>query len=255
MTIRSQQSPDFFPQPEFSNELFSAAVWQKGYDVIVEEAYMCPCKSENGFVSTCQNCKGTGWVFVNPIQTRAIVTSINERLQYKQWSQEALDDILVTLQYIDRLAYMDRISFVNDTSLYSEVCQLRTSGDERFIFTTYEPSEIESVLLFSNVTTNLVRLTSDDYEISTNNSGSVVITYNVSAIPSFNNQVSIRYKHTKQYHVLNTPHDLRSQMRIDVNGQEEKINLPINALCRTAHQLLSRKNFDGTGLLDNSWKI
>ena len=59
-SIRTQTPPTLVGKsnPVFDNSEFSAAVWNKGLDVIVEEAVECPCKTDdNDYLAT--NYKGS----------------------------------------------------------------------------------------------------------------------------------------------------------------------------------------------------
>ena len=116
--VITTQSPNLIGQPsvEFRKNDFDAAIWNKGYDVIVEQAIRCPHNyKDNQAITTCQNCLGLGWVFVNPKQTKAIITSINTETKEKQWSEEKLGTIQVTTRDVDRFGNMERITLKNDS--------------------------------------------------------------------------------------------------------------------------------------------
>lgn len=238
-----------FTQPEFDN-----AIFDKGYEVIWYEAVRCPCnKAREGHLSTCNNCLGLGWVFVNPIQTKALITSINKDTKYKYWSQELSGTVNVTLRDQERLSVMDKIVLKNKFSLMSELRDVREVAGQKFIFTTYPIDQIHSVFLFNSVSTKLVRLTMDEYMVSTDNP--YVLKINKTPLPTgFNNVVSIKYKHKVQYNVIDLPHDLRYSTELNRKGQEIELPLPIQAIARKSEYLTGYSvNYDGTGILDNSY--
>jgi hypothetical protein len=162
MTIRTATKPNSigtgrvdFIQSEYDNLIF-----EKGYSVVVYEAVRCPCNnSREGGLSGCQNCLGLGWTFINPIKTKAVITSINKDTRYKHWSAELMGTVALTVRDSDRLATMDKIVLKDRTSIYSELRDLRTSQDnQKFIFTTYPINQVVSIFLFDGVDKPLIKL-------------------------------------------------------------------------------------------------
>ena len=82
-SIRTQTPPNLGNYPKvdiFRREDFNEALWENGYDVRLEEAVACPCKGTSADAKvTCSNCLGTGWVFINPIRTRAFINACYSR--------------------------------------------------------------------------------------------------------------------------------------------------------------------------------
>lgn len=259
-SIRQDTPPNIIgqPNPVFDENAFDASIWNHGYDIVVEKAIQCPCKDkETGKnLPTCQNCRGVGWFFINPIETKGIVTGINDTLKYKAYSPEFIGDISLTIRNNIRLSYMDRIIFKNDYSILSEnkiVREFEDTGTKYFIFLSYEAYQIEDVFVFQGEDKALIRLTSSQYSVNSNNGFVLDLDYDFTTITKFSGNVGIRYKHEKQHHVVDLPHDFRRSFKIDVNGKEEKLLLPVNAICRVAHQVLDLANYDGDGIIDNSY--
>ena len=78
---------------DFNKPSFEKLIYQKGLDVVWEQAIHCPCKDDeaaNQGLSSCKNCGGTGWVFINPEETKMIIHSMNLNTRYKEWSMEKL---------------------------------------------------------------------------------------------------------------------------------------------------------------------
>lgn len=70
--------------PEFMRSEFDSAVYLKGYEVIIEKALRCPCNAPDSPLTDCQNCFGTGYFYVNPVSTHALITGINGNNDYKR---------------------------------------------------------------------------------------------------------------------------------------------------------------------------
>ena len=75
------------PRADLHKREFDTLIHQKGRDVLLETALQCPCKSPStNQQSDCKNCGGTGWIFVNPRETRMVLTAINAVTEFRPWS-------------------------------------------------------------------------------------------------------------------------------------------------------------------------
>ena len=258
MTIRTQTPPDLTGQPKasFSPVAFDALIFQQGYRVLHEEARICPCRSrESGSpLSTCQNCRGFGLVFINPVETRAIISGINKKTKYgEEWSEASIGTISTTLMNVNKLAENDRITFLEVVSKRSETLRVRNVGGQKFVFLTYKPVEILDVFYFEGSTVPLVKVYEADYELSDSNE--YVVMLNFVAPAEFNNTVVVTYNCNPGYHVIDLPHDLRAGTAINPSGQVVKIDLPVQAILRKAHLVLGLSDYEGgISILDNSYK-
>lgn len=242
------------PTPTLKKDLFDGNIWGYGYEVLVDKAIECPCKQsgKNSNQINCQNCRGTGWVFINPVKTKAIITSINQDTKYKPWSQELIGNISITFRDIDNVAFMDRITLIDESTIFSQICPIRTATDAtKFIFAAYGIESIEDIFVFAGESSPLVKLTSDKYSISTDNPFVVEFTTNALS-SSINNSVSIRYKHKIQYNILDMPHVVRSSPDLNNLGQLKKQKLPTQYIARLSHYVV-QPNYDGSGIIDNSY--
>lgn len=243
------------PRTSFVKNNFDSLLWNMGYDIIYYHAVECPCKREGSVnLVDCQNCLGLGWVFINPLQTKAIITSINKNTEYKYWSPEFKGTVAATLRDIERLAYMDKLVLKDKTSILSEIRPVRESGAQKFIFTSYPVDSISSIFLFSSSTTALIKLTTAQYSISTSNPYVVKLDAGIIYPAGFNDVVSIDYEHKIQYNVIDIPHDVRDSTKINTNGKNEIVKLPIQAICQKSHYITGESpKYDGTGIKDNSF--
>lgn len=130
MSIRQSTPPNLIGQPDnklFRKNDFDSLIWLKGYSVIIEQAIACPCRGKSGSaLPTCQNCLGLGWVFVNPVETKALITSINVNTKFKEWSPELTGTVQITVRDEDRLSFFDKVTFKTRTSILSEVKPVQT---------------------------------------------------------------------------------------------------------------------------------
>lgn len=259
MSIR-KASPTFAPgtpRVDFSLNVFDKLIDDKGYEIIKYDAISCPCKLEGSeSLVNCENCLGLGWVFINPIEIKAILTSINRDTKYKYWSPEFLGTVSVTVKDLDsqRLSHMDKIVMKNETSILSEVRPVKTTGTQKFIFTSYPIKEVNSVFLFNGSTNPLIRLTEDQYSISEDNPYVLKLDSGITFPTDFNNSISIDYKHRVEYLIQDIPHNIRVSTYLDSKGKSDHQSLPVQAIARLAHYVNGNPiNYDGSGLQDNSY--
>lgn len=256
MTIRTATPPNMIGIPEvalFKKDLFEAVIFQKGYDIIIENAIECPCKGKSGAAkTTCQNCLGLGWTFINPVATKAIISNINNPTKFKSWSPEFTGTVSVTLRDEERIALMDRITFSSRQSILSEVKPVLNTGTQKFVFCSYRVKVIRSIYIFNSDISKLTKLASSTYSIKTDNPMIIELT-GVTYPADFNGVITIEYEHEISYNVVDLPHDFRSTFLLNENGQNTEHNLPIQAIARRS-QLVTGvpTNYAGTNLIDNS---
>lgn len=234
---------------------FEALIHNKGYDILVEKALRCPCEThKTGIRSDCQNCFGTGYFFINPLKTRAIITGINVDSQYKDWSAERVGNVSLTVRDDEKenLSFMDKVTLLGKYARFSQNLEVRYTDDETeaFVFTTYKIGKIEAVYSFDQPNAPLIKISPEKYSISEENG--CVLKIDSDVIPA-NEQLSVCYRHEIQYNVIDLPHELRASYIKNKDGREERIFLPMNAVARRSHFILNEAvNFDGTGVQNNS---
>lgn len=238
----------------FYSEEFEKLIWDKGYDVIHEKSLQCPCKSKRvNQLANCKNCGGTGWLFINPVQTKMVLRNMNENTQYKAWSKENLGNVALSSLNINRLTNMDRITVIKAEANFNEVRHfLKSEEDILFTYCSYHIKTIEYVGLFVNETTALTRLVKDiDYTFDGNK---LYLTnkYVTNYVDDNTYSVTIRYIHQPQYHVLDINRQVANSSKM-LDGKEEFQNLPIAAVGRRAHFVLDTENIAINRLLDNSY--
>lgn len=238
-----------YPNVEFRAGEFDATVYRKGYDVIFEKALRCPCNYQHPLID-CQNCHGTGFFFVNPTKTKAIMTSINQDNQYKNWTNELLGTVSVTVRDVNKInvGYLDRFTIKDEYSYFSENLIVRKVNEDLFVFTTYKPINLISIHGFISSKEKL--FVTENNTINPDNPYCIII--NDSRIKE-GDVVSVYYKHELTYRVIDIPHIVRaSWAKNKSTGIEEKIQLPIQVVGRLCHLIsLDKPNFDGSGIITN----
>ena len=123
-------------QADFIPQEFRVLIENQGYDCIYERAIMCPCLAEdsNEHRMTCQNCGGSGWLFVNPTQMRFVLTSI--KLDETFGPEGKLDTgmMYATSTSLVKLSKMDRITVLDGETAHSEVLHMKKDVDDTGLF-------------------------------------------------------------------------------------------------------------------------
>ena len=255
--IKRATPPSFLGQPDnklFRKNDFDAAIFQKGYNIILEQSIACPCRGKSGEARpTCQNCMGYGWIFINPKETKAILTSLNATTKYQQWSPELIGTINITVRDIERLSFLDKITLRDRTSVMSEVRPIIESEGERFIFCSYKVKKVNFIFIFNGDTNKLINITPDDFEVVQNNNFVIKIKDSVNLPVNFNDVISVDYEYNPSYVVVDIPHDIRASFITNNKGQFEEIILPVQGVARKSHIVLGEpSNYLGNNLIDNS---
>jgi len=254
--IRTQVAPNlsYFPKVNGMNPNdFNSAIWENGFKVRHDRAVVCPCKLNTPAAdSRCHNCLGSGWVFINPIETQAFITSINKSTTYKEWSPQFIGTVAVTMMNSNRVSFMDRITLLQRDSIMSEglsVLLHPTDPTKRFVFCTYPVEMIESIFVLDTVETPLTLLNKNQYYVSTKNP--FIVEFVSPLAPVY---VSITYRHKVTYNVIDIPHDFRISRSYDDNGKKKLEEMPVQAIARkTQYGLGKASNYEGDNILNNSY--
>jgi len=235
--------------------LYEEAIENQGYNIFIEKAIKCPCKSKgtDSALPSCSNCRGYGWVFINKVQTRGIVHSMNLKTEFKEWSETNLGNASLTIRDVNKIAFMDRITINDGETIHSQ--RLYPYHDKRrneiYAAAIYDIVEMQELYLFDGSDNKLVLLQQDvDYVIRDN----FVILDNkyISKNDFLGLHLSARYTHRPQYHVMDITRDVMvSQIRgFGINGD---LDMPVNAMIRRSHYVVDEENLEGNLILDNSY--
>lgn len=135
-----------FARADFKPELFDTLIKQKGYRVIWEKGMFCSCiDAESGQPDyNCPACHGKGYIYIDPKETRAVITSINGRKDQDRIGLNDQGSAYLTPLSTELVGFRDRFTFCDFTVKLSEVL---TKGDDRC---RYPVKEICSVMQLKN---------------------------------------------------------------------------------------------------------
>ncbi len=233
-----------------------ATIRDKGYDVIIEKAYICPCKSKDthSHLQVCKNCGGSGYLFCNPTRTKLIISGLaaDNKLKeaaLREWGLIEGGTVKITAINADKFTYMDRITVLDATAEHNQILYPTLSDDDTqlFAFTQYDIVGFDFAGLYVDEDTRLQKLEEPaDYSFQDN-----IITFNSQYNDLTNASVTVRYVHRPVFHIIDV---LRESMTSTKGqyGTQTKLVMPIHAIARRAHLIKDAENFDGDRLLDNS---
>lgn len=243
------------PRVDFDKDAFDVLIQQKGYDVFLEKGMHCPCRSKDtgsAQLPSCHNCGGSGFIFINKTRTRMVLKSMNLSTKYKEWSKENAGTVSITARDIERLSFMDRITLIDAETTFNQLIypKLTEDGTILYAYTIYDIKEIIDIFLFIGAGVKLKRLVENtDYTYENN-----ILRLNDSYKVVMNPQISIKYVHAPQFHVIDNVRDTINTFEI-VGGKEVSVKLPINAVGRRSHYVLDAENYIDDRVFDNSYNI
>lgn len=239
-------------QVRFQPWRFDSLVFDKGYEVWIDRALRCPCtvKGTGQPLVSCNNCLGSGWVFVNRIETRIAVQQLNANIKYENWSQTTTGMAKVTARATDKIAFMDRIILREVEGYFNEVMRTRAISGRQVAFTIYEPLQIESIYLYKSDKQPLHPLKEvDDYILD---GFKIMLTDNYNSMEDLS--ISIRYRHCLTYHVIDMNRDIMKVREKDCDySYEDLTNMPIGGIARKSHYIFDNLKYEAEGrLIENS---
>lgn len=241
-------------QPFLKKSDFNKAIFAQGYNSLIERALPCPCvdSATGNALPNCMNCGGTKWVFIDKTATKLLLQSMNTRTKFQNWSEEDRGTVSVSARADNRLAFMDRITNLELSSIHAEVISPRVIQNKLFAFTIYFPIKIDDIFLFESTTSPFIPLSSADFTLVENR---------IVLIDKFKNlnvkefSIVVRYTHNPQFHVIDITREAAAGKAEDCefdNPTQDKDQFPVHAVARRAHYLLDAPNLAGLSLFDNT---
>lgn len=256
VTYQTPPSP-MTPRVTWDVERFEKLIQTQGYDALIDRALRCPCveRSTGQALTTCKNCMGRGWMFVDRTQTRIISQSMDSRKQYADWSELNRGTARITTKGVDKLGFMDRIILTQLEEYYAEVMNTLIDEDsgELIAYPVYEPLQITNMYLFRSPSEKLIPLTENDYSVQGNK---IVFSKTLlDEAPTIDGilSISIRYSHYPVYHVIDVNRELmkvRESSFCKFNDEQLR-QMPINVIARKAHFIFDAQTY-GRFMFDNS---
>lgn len=221
---------------DFVRDDFDTLIRQKGLLLDIDKAVSCPCRTpHNGHADpNCINCKSHGWVFLSQNeQTYGVIQGINKDPKFFQHSVENLGVAMLTVTHSTRLAWMDKITIAEGSSIFSETVYPSTSLNEGVLkaYLIYEPISVEQVWVYRGVDTDYECLSDGQYIID----GQELVITDAVDIAGGNLQVSIRYEHRPQYYVMDINHDIRNTPTLQEGIKEVVQRMPVHATIKKLH--------------------
>lgn len=241
---------DYSFDKTFDEKDFNNSIHDHGYEVEIEKALRCPCANFNNGLSkpSCKNCGGSGWFFVEKKKTVALVSSMNRKTKYVNWTEEDKGTISISLRNADRIAFADRMKILEVESIFSQSLKIRNIGGKYFAFFFYNPLEIDLCYAFISEEKPLIFLEpEEDYLLD----GNAFILLNKS-IQKENMTVSVRYLHNPIYSIIDINRDVMKNRNKACDGKDFKALLPISCVGRKLHLVTDAPDIYGNGLLDNT---
>lgn len=252
------------PRVGWDVDRFERLIQSQGYDAFIDRALRCPCcdRTTGQAMSTCKNCGGRGWFFVDRTQTRLIAQHMDSKKRFEEWSQVNHGTASITTRGIDKLGFMDRIILTQLEEWFSETLHPVFFNDEIVAYPIYEPLEISNMFLFASDASPLIPLDSSYYTIEGNKivfSSAItelvdVESLDITDVNSIPLQITIRYSHYPVYHVIDMNRELMRvrEGKLCGEGYDDYLRqMPINVLARKAHYIFDNQkwgevNYDNT---------
>src|ERR1035437_6165878 len=252
-SVISTTPPSYgLPQARMDRKLFDDFITDKGSNCYIERALKCPCivKGSGSALSSCQNCGGTGWLFINRQVTLVNCTSLSNRTKYEIWTEANMGIVNISCRPEDMLGRMDKVVLTDLESWFSQILYLidtPSDNTKAFAFLIYEPIDVFEVYVFNGSTAPLTYLDPSNYSIDKNK-----ILVKKTAISGIESPcITLRYTHRPTYHIIDINRDIvkqKSGALIDAG----RVMFPQNCIGRRAHFVLDTANFTGDNLFDNT---
>jgi len=244
--ITAQTPPSLdLPKPWWDVKKFESLIYNLGYNAYLERALRCPCvdKATGQALTTCHNCMGRGWFFVDKRQTRVVAQSMQNLRQNTQTGEINRGTARITARASDKLGFMDRVILLDLIAWYTEILNPVVYEGQLIAYPVYEPLEITDIYLYAGTDVKLIPLTPSQYQIYGNK---IIFDSNLQdlvPVEDMNQKfpemtVSIRYSHYPVYHIIS---EERSLTKVREKGcsytDNELKQIPMLYVGRMAHYI------------------
>lgn len=231
---------------------FEKLIQSQGYDAFIDRAMRCPCvdKATGQALSTCKNCLGRGWFFVNRHETRLIAQRMDNKKRYQDWGEVNQGTASITTKGIDKLGFMDKIILTQLEAYFSEILRPILYEGELLVYPVYEPLYITDIFLFVGDFMNLQPVPKEMYKVDKNKLVFDKILLEVIPVESANMKqpqmsITVRYAYHPVYHVVDSNRELMKVRESQFcSYDDEKLKqMPINVTARKAHYIFDAQKF------------
>lgn len=258
--ITAQTPPSFdLPKPYWDVEKFESLIYNNGYDALLQRALRCPCvdRASGQALSTCKNCMGRGWFFVDTRQTRVVAQSMDNTRRNSQTGEINRGTARITARASDKLGFMDRVILLDLMAYYTEILNPIEYEGKLVAYPVYEPLDVTNIYLYAGDDKKLIPLTTNEYEIQGNK-----IVFNDSILDDVPvedvNQkfpeitVSIRYSHYPVYHIISEERSLTKVHDRGCSFTDENLRqVPMLYTGRMAHYIFDAIKYNNE-MFENS---
>ncbi len=218
--FQRQQVRQDFGRADIKVELFDTAIAQKGYKVVWEQGMFCSCYVSSGQTDyACPACKGKGYTYINPKNTRVLVTSING---HKEQERAGLNDVgtaYLTPLSTDDVGFRDRFTFLDCTTKYSEVIKRSTTNIDTLKYPALD------IIAVRHLTQMYYR--GKDFDIAPDpKTGSTNIVW-TRYPPAAGTPIALLYVTRPVYICINPIHELRGTYSM-AKGEGEEYYVPLS---------------------------
>lgn len=233
-----------------NDNAFDTLIWQHGRRVIHETALQCPCKSEaSNQLSSCKNCGGTGYAYINAKETRMVVTKVNAVTEFRDWSDKIRGMINISCIENEQVSFMDRITLLDGNAIFNEVIHFKKKSTTTFAFTAYNVKKVLYCARYVDDENPYQRLTLGVHYSVENN---IVRILDAGIADIEDLALTIRYYHAPQYHIMEMARETMQSWRKHPGKELE--SLPVSAIAQRAHYIAGAKNLNGDNMIDNSFE-
>lgn len=236
------------PQASFSEQAFETLVRQKGYPVQIDQALQCPCAGESASSARadCEHCGGFGWHFLPGTQTVAVLSGMGQSKRQVPWTLETKGTASVTVLPTDKLAFMDRLTFLHATTIFSQRLYPHQTATGWEAYATYPVKQLLNCLAYDGPKAPLrdvrAQLTTTGNRLTF---APEAFDDSIEREPAF----TLRYRHHPVYHVLDIPRDLIESPTLQApaapGGRPAPTELPLHAMVQRAHFVFGQGRTDG----------
>jgi hypothetical protein len=240
----------YIPTSHFNvkSDPFDTLIEKFGYKVKIFKSTVCPCQlsDKNEPQINCGNCGGTGYIFYNPVETRAIITSLNYRTKVHEWTVENIGTISITTYSNLELTIMDKVQILETYSVMTQLINVvHAPNGTLFSYLKYKPTEVSEVFAFASTTEPLEVIPESAYSIT-----EFGLKWNTDFY--LNRRISIRYTHLFEYLIIDIPHNMRQSTYKEFSGEITQDDFPVNGVGRLAHFAMDIPDYDGSKLFNNN---
>lgn len=238
---------------------FNGLINNHGYHAFIERALRCPCvdRANGQALSTCKNCLGRGWFFVDKRETVIVAQGMANLRKNSDTGEINHGTARITTRAIDKLGFMDKIILTELEAYYSEILKPTIYENELIAYPVYEPLTITNIYLFVGENTKLMPLKPNQYEVKGNH-----IKFNDSildfvSVTDMNQKmpevtISIRYSYNPVYHVVDANRELTKVREMKCGYTDDRLTeIPISVTARKAHYIFDAQRY-GAEMFDNS---